>query len=224
MSFFDAPVHGAYLVVSSLGDLLAPVAGSLATAGAIVLFTLAVRTLLLPLSIAQLRGERRRTAFLAKVGELNTRYRERPRALERELARVQAEGGGSLFAGLLPSLSQVPFFLVMYRLFQSSTVDGAPNGLLWHDLLGAPLGERLLGLLGTHPLVAAGLVVLLGLTAFWSGQLAARRGQDGWLVRALPCAVVVLALFLPLAAGIYLLVSTAWTIAQRQVYDRLVPA
>src|SRR5690349_10045155 len=52
--------------------------------------------------------------------------------------------GPGLYKGLLPALAQIPFFMIMYRLFTSSTVDGAPNGLLSQSLLGVHLGTHFL--------------------------------------------------------------------------------
>ncbi|MCO1575390.1 YidC/Oxa1 family membrane protein insertase [Crossiella sp. SN42] len=215
MSIFDAPVHGAYLLVSALG-------GPLHTVGAIIAFTLAVRALLLPLSLAALRGERRRTAWLTRLREIQDQHKDSPKRLAREMAKAQAEGG-SLFAGMLPTLAQAPFFFVMYRLFLSDTVAGQPNGLLQHELFGAPLGERVAWLLGAHPLVALGLLLLLAATAHWSGRLAVRAGTTSVPARLLPYALVVFSLFLPLATAIYLLTTTAWTLALRAVYDAVVP-
>ena len=56
LSLFGVPVVAAYHVVSAFAQLLAPVAGGLATAAAIVAFTMAVRLLLLPLSYRATRG------------------------------------------------------------------------------------------------------------------------------------------------------------------------
>jgi YidC/Oxa1 family membrane protein insertase len=41
-----------------------------------------------------------------------------------------------------------------------------------------------------------------------------------WLTRALPYATVIIAAFVPLAAGLYLLTTTAWTAAERFVIQR----
>ena len=54
--FLGVPVGAAYHLVSALTYLLTPVAGGLAAAAAIVLFTAAVRLLLSPLSLRALRG------------------------------------------------------------------------------------------------------------------------------------------------------------------------
>ncbi|MGH6654895.1 MAG: YidC/Oxa1 family membrane protein insertase [Actinocrinis sp.] len=52
------------------------------------------------------------------------------------------EHGVSPAAGCLPALVQLPVLGVMYRLFDSRTVAGRPNGLLAHELGGVPLGSR----------------------------------------------------------------------------------
>ena len=45
-------------------------------------------------------------------------------------------------------------------------------------------------------------------------------GRPGLLVRALPYLTVVIAAFAPLAAGIYLLTTLAWSLAERMLYSR----
>jgi YidC/Oxa1 family membrane protein insertase len=120
---------------------------------------------------------------------------------------ARAALGPSPFQGLLPALAQIPFFMIMYRLFTSSTVDGAPNGLLSQSLLGVHLG--------THFLTAPGapvfwlVFVLLAAIAWYAG----RRSRG--FVRALPFATVLVAAYVPLAAGVYLVTSTLWTAVER---------
>jgi hypothetical protein len=45
-------------------------------------------------------------------------------------------------------------------------------------------------------------------------------GSPGLLVRTLPYLTVVIAAFAPLAAGIYLLTTLAWSLAERMLYSR----
>ena len=54
--FLGVPVDAAYHVVSALAGLLTPLPGGLAAAAAIVLFTMAVRLLIVPLSYRAMRG------------------------------------------------------------------------------------------------------------------------------------------------------------------------
>ena len=53
---------------------------------------------------------------------------------------------------------------------------------------------------------------------------AAQQGAVGFLMRVLPFATVAFAALVPLAAGLYLLTTTAWAAAERAVFHRLAPA
>ena len=122
-------------------------AGSLATAAAIVVFTAAVRLLLSPLSVLAYRGQ----ASIASAAACRRRAPAQVRAPAGPApagargACTRAEGGGML-AGCLPLLLQLPFFSVMYRLFLSKTVAGHPNALLRqrsaHDAARQSLADR----------------------------------------------------------------------------------
>ena len=56
------------------------------------------------------------------------------------------------------------------------------------------------------------------MTAQASGQIAP--AGTGLLVKVLPYLTVVIAAFAPLAAGIYLLTSLAWSLAEREFFRR----
>ncbi len=75
---FDVPVSIAAALVTGLADVLHPVVGDLATALAIVLFTAAVRLVLVPLSVAAAKGERARTRLMPKVQALQRGTRRIP--------------------------------------------------------------------------------------------------------------------------------------------------
>jgi len=56
------------------------------------------------------------------------------------------------------------------------------------------------------------------------GAPAQQQGAVGFLMRILPFATVAFAALVPLAAGLYLLTTTAWAAAERAVFNRLAPA
>jgi YidC/Oxa1 family membrane protein insertase len=234
-SFLNGPIAVAYHIVVSIAHVLTPITGGLATAVAIVAFTMAVRLLLAPLSLVAMRGQARIAAVQPRVQELRSRYARRPERLQQELAALYAQEGGGMLAGCLPLLLQLPFFSVMYRLFLSRTIDGRPNGLLSRELFDTPLGAHWLsgaGVFSGHGLVFLGLFALLALVAALSARLARSSVPPGAvgggtagdakapgsltaLTRLLPYSTVVIAAFVPLAAGLYLLTTTAWTVAER---------
>jgi YidC/Oxa1 family membrane protein insertase len=124
-------------------------------------------------------------------------------------------------------------------------VAGRPNTLLTHDLFGVPLGMHWLS--GAGPVSAQGTVflgvfVLLAGLCWLSTRLArlmtaqappaggtkAAAGTSaagtkaaagtGALVKVLSYLTVVIAAFAPLAAGIYLLTSMGWSLAERRLF------
>jgi YidC/Oxa1 family membrane protein insertase len=252
LSLFDDAVGAAYQFVFALAHLLGPMPLGLATAAAIVVFTIAVRLLLAPLSYYAIRGQASQARLAPQVQALRQRHAGQPDRLQRELTALYRREGTGMFAGCLPALLQLPFFSVMYRLFRSGTIGGRPNGLLSHDLLSAPLGSHWLS--GPGPFSAQG-AVFLGLFALLAvvGWLAARASRKlaalaqtaasvpgqpdrtpppssppgaimGWLTRMIPFATVAIAAVMPLAAGLYLLTTTAWAAAERVVIARRIPA
>jgi len=248
LGFLGAPMGAAYHIVFALAQFLAPVSGGLATAAAIVVFTVAVRLLLSPLSALAYRGQARMSRLQPQVAELRRKHAHQPDRLQQELTALYRAEGGGMLAGCLPMLLQLPFFSVMYRLFLSKTVAGHPNALLTRDFLTTPLGSHWLtgaGAVSIHGLVFLGLFAVLAVVAFLAaraarsatvaaavaagtvaaGTVAAGTGAAGQpglaaLGRILPYTTVVIAAFVPLAAVIYLITTTSWATAERAVLRR----
>jgi YidC/Oxa1 family membrane protein insertase len=228
LAFLNTPVAVAYHVLFALSQFLAPLTGGLATAVAIIVFTLAVRLLLSPLSFTALRGQARIAALQPRIAELRARYSRQPDRLQRELAALYAAEGGGLLAGFLPLLLQLPFFSVVYRLLESGVIAGRSNVLLSKRLLAAPLGSHWLtgaGLASAQGLVFLGLFALIAAVCFATARMArsaapAAPAPGTRLARVLPYLTVIVAAFAPLAAGLYLLTSTAWSAAERAIWRR----
>ncbi len=229
------PIDAAYHLVLALAGAFTPLLGGLAVAAAMVLFTIMVRLLVLSLSYYAFRGQRAQARIAPRVQELYKCHSGQPERLQRELSALYAEEKAGMLTGCLPALLQIPFFTVVYRLFLSGTVNGGPNLLLHQRLFSASLGSHWLS--GAGPWSGQGLVFLavfaLLILVAWLSTRAARRwatpapsqqqGAVGFLLRVLPFATVALAALVPLAAGLYLLTTTAWSAAERAVFHRLAP-
>ena len=232
-SFFGVPVDVVYRLVSGLTGVLTPVLGGVAAVAAIVVFTMAVRAILMPLSFRAMRGQAVQARLAPELQALQKRYAKQPERLQREMTALYKREGTSLFAGITPLLLQWPLLSVVYILFRSPRVAGKPNLLLRHDLLGVPLGMHWLrgtGVVSLHGLVFLGVFALLAglcwlsarLGRLMTAQVAAAPAPGGAraLIRVLPYLTVVIAAFAPLAAGVYLVVSTAWSLAERAFFWR----
>ncbi|GGM65004.1 membrane protein insertase YidC [Dactylosporangium sucinum] len=182
-------------------------AGSLGSMpAAIVVATVLLRLALLPLSLRAYRAENVRTRLAPQLQELRERHGGEPVVLAEKTAELMRREGTGPFAGLVPSLLQAPFVWLLYREFTGGRLRG-------YGFLGADLSHRLL----TEPAMLAGWLVVAALivVAVWNRrQLPA--GTPG-LVGALQFATVAFAPFVPLAAGIYLVTTSAWTAAERWV-------
>jgi YidC/Oxa1 family membrane protein insertase len=194
---FDAVVGVAHSAIESLAAVSTP-------ALAIILFTVAVRLLISPLTYLQVRGERRRAALAPQMKELQDKHKDDPLTLATEMLALQRSAGAGPMTSLLPGLAQAPFFMVMFAVVNQSLIGGA--------LLGVPLTAHLFAGL---PVFAALLVLALAL-AWWSSR---RMPADTprW-VTFLPYLTVPMVAYLPLAGGLYLVTSTAWTALERAVW------
>jgi YidC/Oxa1 family membrane protein insertase len=231
-SILRVPVGIAYHLVFAFTTFLTPALGGAAAVAAIVLFTVAVRLIVMPLSLRGLRGQAVQARLAPQLQDLRKRHAKEPERLQREMTALYKREGTSMFAGLTPFLLQWPLLSVVYLLFRSARVGGKTNALLTHGLFGVPLGSHWLsgaGPVSMHGLVFLGVFALLaGLCwlsvrlgkLMTSAQPAGADGAAGFLIRVLPYLTVVIAAFAPLAAGIYLLVSTGWALAERTFFWR----
>jgi YidC/Oxa1 family membrane protein insertase len=173
-TFFGVPVDAAYHVVSGFTGILAPVLGGAAAVAAIIAVTIAVRIVLMPLSLRAFRAQAAAARLAPQLLALRQRYAKQPERLQSEMSALYRQEGTSMFASIKPLLFQWPFLSVMYLLFRSPLIAGKPNTLLAHDLLGAPLGGHWLSGAGPASIqggVFLGLFALLAALCWLSSRL-----------------------------------------------------
>lgn len=231
-----ALLDSAYAGLMLLSTTLAPLTAASA-ALAVALVTLLVRAALIPTGIAQAKAEQTRARLAPRLRELQKRHKNDRERLQRETMQLYRDENTSPLAGCLPVLIQAPVVGVLYALFLHTTIAGHPNALLDETLLGVPLGSTLVGSLSRGDtagvLVCAAIVVVIALVgeitrrAFRVTPVAgdvAMPAAAGGLIGALQFVTAVVAAFVPLAAGLYLVVTVTWTLGQRLVLRRIYPA
>jgi YidC/Oxa1 family membrane protein insertase len=235
----SATLDAAYALLMGLASLLQPVTGGASAAIAVVVLTLLVRTILIPTGVAQAKAEQTRARIAPKLRVLQGRHKNDRERLQRETMKLYADEKASPFAGCLPVLIQAPVVGIIYTLFLHAAIAGHPNNLLTEHVFGVPLGASLIGSIGsgtlTWPAVAVFGVVIVVIMAV--AEITRRvlgpaptttpraPGGEGMLrlVGALQFSTAVAAAFVPLAAGLYLLVTVLWTLAQRLILRRRFP-
>ncbi|MFF8604433.1 YidC/Oxa1 family membrane protein insertase [Streptomyces sp. NPDC015346] len=215
-------------LVERLADLLQPLFATTATAAAIVLFTALVRLAIHPLSRAALRGQKARTRIAPQLAALREKHGKNPERLRAEIGALHARENVSPLQGILPSLLQLPAFLLMYHLFAGDRMAG-------HSLFAAPLGDRWTdaltdgGPFGPAGLVYVALFAFVAAVAAYSHRRTKRQMAEtaatlpegpgaATLAKVMPLlayGTLVTVAVVPLAAALYIVTSTTWTVVER---------
>lgn len=222
--------------LAAISSVLTPVIPASAAGLSIVLLTVAVRLLLVPVGVSQVRAEKVRARIAPELARIGTRYREDPQRMMAEQRRAYSEAGSSPFAGCLPGLVQIPVVLALYGVFIGAA--GVDDPLLSHTFGGVELGATLTAT-SQLPMVEPIFVLLIAFLAVvaWAQrryvmvpttQANAAASTTGpamprmpGIITYLPYTTAVVAAFVPLAAGLYLLVSSAWALGERLVLRRI---
>ena len=240
MDFFSWPpiaalLDGAYSFVTALSTAVEPIAGTAAGLVAVVVLTLLVRVVLIPVGVSQVRAEYSRRRIAPRLAELQRRHKGDRETLAQKTMELYREEQVSPFAGMLPLLAQIPVVTLLYAVFTHPTIAGHANTLLGEHAFGAPLGTSFVGLTGAGAGVWPGILVYFGVLALIaivttvSRRVLTLPQPEGstapvGMLRALsflPYVTVVFAAFVPLAAAVYILTSTTWTVAERWTLRRL---
>jgi YidC/Oxa1 family membrane protein insertase len=104
----------------------------------IILLTIAVRVLILPLTIYQTKSMKRLQEVQPLMKEIQEKYKDQPEKLQQEMMSLYRTHGVNPLSGCLPLLIQMPFFLAIFTVLREfHPPAGIPHGFLWVPDLGA---------------------------------------------------------------------------------------
>ena len=155
----------------------------------IVLLVVAIRILLFPLFVKQIRTQRAMSELAPKIKELQQKYRGDRETLNTELMKLYREHNANPLGGCLPILIQFPIFIALFRVLNSFKPDhdgnfdshyGISKSLVASaaqaKILGAPIASsfrssshtlhNLHASSGTVRLVTVALIVIMTATTF----------------------------------------------------------
>ena len=200
----DSAVATVYPAFAAVVTAFAPIGGATT---AIIVCTAALRLLLIPLTVLAVRGERARATLAPWIRDLQRRYASDRDRLQAEMLALYRSAGISPFAGVLPMLVQVPFFMVLYRLFTATPIAG-------------DLSARLLS--GPALTFVPVLLVVVGLALLAVRRMRRMAAATGTappptVLSLLPFASLVTALVVPMAAVVFLVTTLTWTAVENAV-------
>lgn len=237
ISIFDAFRDALYVVLKTFQHVTEPLLGSQSFWFSIVLLTIAVRIVLIPLTVKQVRSTRVMQEIQPELKKLQAKYKNDKQKLQEELMKLYRERGFNPLAGCWPLAAQLPFFWALYRVIYSRQIDGQPNILLGKSFFGVPLDDRWSGLAGwgekltsVAGITILGLIIAMAITTYISQrQLMAKQTaqvnqQQQMMLRIMPLMFVIFAVNVPLAVVLYWVTTNLWSMGQQWILLRNAPA
>jgi YidC/Oxa1 family membrane protein insertase len=237
IGIFDAFRDALYVVLKSFQHWTEPVLGGQSFWFSIVMLTIAVRIVLIPLTVKQVRSTRVMQELQPELKKLQAKYKNDKQKLQEELMKLYRERGFNPMAGCWPLAAQLPFFWALYRVIYSREIDGQPNILLGKTFFGVPLDDRWSALQGwgekltsAAGITILGLIIAMAITTYVSQrQLMAKQSADvnpqqQMMLRIMPLLFVVFAVNVPLAVVLYWVTTNLWSMGQQWVLLRNAPA
>ena len=230
-SFRDALYH----VLTFFQDLVEPIMGSQSYWFSIVMLTIAVRILLIPLTVKQVKSTRVMQELAPEIKKLQAKHKNDKQKLNEEMMALYKERGFNPMAGCWPLLAQMPFFFALYQVIYAKEIAGGPNVLIGKTFFGVPLEQHWLQLQGWDKVFsAAGLTILvltttMALTTYisqrqlMSKQTAQVNPQQQTLMKIMPLMFFVFAVNVPLAVIIYWVTTNFWSVGQQYILLRNAP-
>jgi YidC/Oxa1 family membrane protein insertase len=225
-----------YVVLKSFQHATEPVLGGQSYWFSIVMLTVAVRIILIPLTVKQVRSTRVMQEIQPELKKLQAKYKNDKQKLQEELMKLYRERGFNPLAGCWPLAAQLPFFWALYRVIYSHEIDGQPNILLGKTFFGVPLDDRWSALAGwgeklgsVAGITILGLIIAMAITTYISQrQLMAKQTaevnpQQQMMLRIMPLMFLIFAINVPLAVVLYWVTTNLWSMGQQWVLLRNAP-
>jgi YidC/Oxa1 family membrane protein insertase len=171
----------------------------------LILIGVLMRVVLFPLNHKALRAQLKNMAVQPLLQEIQTKYKDQPEKLQKEMMRLHKEHGFNPLAGCWPMLLPWPVLIALYFTFRATI-----------ELRGVPFAW-LPDLSASDPLYI--LPVLLGVSMFFMQWISMRtmdqvQPQMKMMMWGMPIFMVVLFMSFPAGLNLYYLTSNVATIPQ----------
>ncbi|MCC6646569.1 MAG: membrane protein insertase YidC [Polyangiaceae bacterium] len=185
---------------------------------AIVLLTVAVRTVLFPLTWKSIQSGAAMRRIKPEIDALNEKYKDDAQQKQLATMELYKKQGVNPFAGCLPMLAQMPVWFALYTSLQTAA-ELFHTPFLWFKDLSAP--DTIHVASWDLPFV---LPWLLGATSFLQqkimppGQM--DPAQQKMMMYLMPSIFTAMMLFLPSGLGVYMFTNSVLGIVQQLAVER----
>ena len=186
----------------------------------IVGLTVIVRTLMIPLTLKQIRSMNALRVLQPQIKEIQTKYKEDKQRMQQEMMKFYQENKVNPFASCLPLLLQLPVFMALFFLL---------NGNEFQDQVRATSEQGFLGITNiTEP--ATGITLVIMMVLFIGSQMASTLVMSMTADKTQQRIMLLLPLFFaalvpnfPAGLLVYWITTNFWTLGQAIVVRRLFP-
>jgi YidC/Oxa1 family membrane protein insertase len=207
----------------------------------IVLLTVAIRAILLPLTVKQFHSMQKLQRLTPEMKRLQAKYKEDKQRQQQELMKLYQEHGVNPFASCLPLVAQLPVFISLYYMLRKNlradicpTIQPGYSQTL-HKVVStahtkACAGHSGASFLFIHDITSKAtggtliaLIVLYVGTMLGSQLLTATPQMDRnqrLLMMLLPLVFVFIIIGLPAGVLVYWITTNIWTIGQQYIVRR----
>lgn len=185
----------------------------------IIVFTLAVRLLLVPLMVKQIRSQKAMQDIQPKIKEIQEKYKNKPEKQQEELMKIYKDAKINPMAGCLPLLIQMPILLGLFRVLQNPQM----YGVFANAEIAAQASQA--GFLWIKDVSASGsisLALLSGISAyFMQKNMATGDEQTEGMMKSMTYVMTAMSLIwgytFPAGLALYWITSNLFSIAQYQL-------
>ncbi|MCL5291117.1 MAG: YidC/Oxa1 family membrane protein insertase [Actinobacteria bacterium] len=190
---------------------------------AIVLLTVAVRLLMLPLTIKQTTSMMDMQRLQPKLKELQEKYKDDKDKLQQEMMKLYQEHKVNPFGGCLPLLLQLPVFFALFRVLYQ--FDALKKAVAFGMVLGKAPGMAFAGgiakglVIGWPYLL---LIALMAVTSYIPSKMMMNDPQQEKTMLFMSAFMVFIAWSLPAGVLIYWVTTNLISIVQQWIMLKLV--
>jgi YidC/Oxa1 family membrane protein insertase len=144
MSILNPLYRAVSAIIVAIHAMLTPIFGAdsgVTWALSIVLLTVAMRIVLIPVFVKQVRSQRAMQVLQPKMKELQEKYKNDKERLNQEMMALWKEHGANPFSGCLPLLLQLPIFFALFHTLRElkpnvAGCNDAANSACYHAVNG----------------------------------------------------------------------------------------
>lgn len=172
---------------------------------AVLVLVIIVRTLILPLTLKQVRSSRAMQAIQPELQKIQKKYKDQPEKVQQETMKLFQENKVNPMAGCLPLIVQMPIFIALYNAIYYNP------GLREHSVLWLQLGQP--DKMFILPVIAA-LTTYVQTKMMTKMNPAQMQGPMAFMMMIYPVLIFVMSYQFPAALPLYWIFSNVYTIIQ----------